>query len=90
VAAEDAPLVATVAPVVAGGQPVVKSGGQAVASGQPVVTPQAITLEEWRALVPTMGAEKPSDGPAVNQWLADNGYEIKPPTTAKRWAKVEG
>jgi len=80
VVAEDAPLVATSKPVVASGKPVAKSGA-------PVVTPQPITLAEYRALVATLGDNKPQDGKAVNQWLQENGYEIKPPTTANRWAK---
>lgn len=59
------------------------------ASLAPIPAPlKTIELSEYRSLIAGLNGGTPRTAEAVNQWLAVNGYEQKPVSTARRWAKV--
>jgi len=72
--------------------PVAVKVAQAETIPAPVVKPftplAPINAAEWRELAHGMNVDRPVDGDGVNQWLEDHGYEPKPATTARRWAKM--
>jgi hypothetical protein len=58
--------------------------------GQKDMPLKSIDLNQWRALVASMNGNRPKTSTELNQWLATNGYEQKPVTTARRWADMKG
>lgn len=95
-AATGAPQIATEPP-----SPAITAATPAIVATTPAIEPpqtatvspngedgaplRRMTAQEWRAMAIT---GKPTTAAEVNRWLAENGYEQVPETTARRWAKM--
>jgi hypothetical protein len=86
------PQVVSSEPQVVSSEPKVVSSEPKVVSSEPKVVsnghPMAITIDQWRAIASGLNGDRPTTGPAVNQWLSAHGYERKPLSTANRWARL--